>query len=93
MVFNAVKDIRPFMYNYSKLDKVDSFKYLGMTINRRANLQYSQQIDIQQALKAKALLECYLNNHNSPAVSHICPNPKLSDKDFFSADYQCIGSL
>ena len=56
MVFNAVKDTRPFLYNDSKLDEVDSFKYLGMTINRRANLQYSQKIYIQQALKAKASL-------------------------------------
>ena len=63
MVFNVIKDTRPFMYNDSKLDEVDSFKYLGMTINRRANLQYSQKIYIQQALKAKASLECYLNNH------------------------------
>ena len=46
MVFNAVKDTRPIMYNYSKLDEVDIFKYLGMTINRRANLQYSQKISI-----------------------------------------------
>ena len=42
MVFYAVKDTRPFMYNDFKLDKVVSFKYLGMTINRRSNLQYSQ---------------------------------------------------
>ena len=38
MVFNAIKDNQPFMYNDFKLDEVDSFKYLGMTINRRANL-------------------------------------------------------
>ena len=36
MVINAVKDTRPFMYNDFKLDEVNSFKYLGMTINRRA---------------------------------------------------------
>ena len=34
MVFNAVKYTQPFIYNDSKLDKVDSSKYLGMTINR-----------------------------------------------------------
>ena len=38
MVFNAVKDMRPFMYNDFKLDEVDSFKYFGMTINGKANL-------------------------------------------------------
>ena len=46
MVFNAIKDTRPFMYNNSKLDEVDSFKYLGITINRMANLQYSHKISI-----------------------------------------------
>ena len=71
MVFNAVEDTRPFMYNDSKLDEVDSFKYLGMTINRRANLQYSQKISIQQALKAKASLECYLNNHKHMPVKDV----------------------
>ena len=71
MVFNAIKDTRPFMYNDSKLDEVDSFKYLGMTINRRANLQYSQKISIQQALKAKASLECYLNNHKHMPVKDV----------------------
>ena len=44
MVFNAVKDTRPFIYNDSKLDELESFKYLGMTINRMANLQYSLKI-------------------------------------------------
>ena len=71
MVFNAVEDTRPFMYNDSKLDEVDSFKYLGMTINRRANLQYSQKIYIQQALKARASLECYLNNHKHMPVKDV----------------------
>ena len=71
MVFNAVKDTRPFMYNASKLDEVDSFKYLGMTINRRANLQYSQKISIQQALKAKASQEYYLNNHKHMPVRDV----------------------
>ena len=71
MVFNAIKDTRLFMYNDSKLDEVDSFKYLGMTINRRANLQYSQKISIQQALKAKASLECYLNNHKHMPVRDV----------------------
>ena len=59
MVFNAVEDTRPFMYNDYKLNEVDSFKYFGMTINRRANLQYSQKNYIQQALKAKTSLECF----------------------------------
>ena len=71
MVFNARKDTRPFMYNDFKLDEVHSFKYLGMTINRRANLQYYYKIYIQQALKAKASLECYLNNHKHMPVKDV----------------------
>ena len=71
MVFNAVKDTRPFMYNDSKLDEVDSFKYLGMTINRRANLQYSQKISFQPALKANASQECYLNNHKHMPIKDV----------------------
>ena len=71
IVFNAVRDTRPFMYNDSKLDEVDSFKYLGMTIDRRANLQYSQKISIQQALNAKASLECCLNNHKDMPVRDV----------------------
>ena len=59
------------MYNDFKLDEVHSFKYLGMIINRRANLQYSQKIYIQQALKAKASLECYLNNHKHMPVQDV----------------------
>ena len=59
------------MYNDSKLDEVDSFKYLGMTINRRSNLQYSQKNSIQQALKAKASLECYLNNHKHMSLRDV----------------------
>ena len=51
MVFNAVKDTGPCIYNDFRLDKVDSFKYLGMTINRKANLQYYHHISIQQAQK------------------------------------------
>ena len=54
LLFNAVKDTRPITYNDFKLDEVNSLKYLGMTINYKANLQYSHQISIQQALKAKA---------------------------------------
>ena len=71
MVFNADKDTRPFMYNDFKLDEVHSFKYLGMTINRRENMQYSPKIYIQQALKAKASLEWYLNNHKYMPVKYV----------------------
>ena len=42
-----------------------------MTINRRANLQYSHKISIQQALKAKESLECYLNNHKHMPVRDV----------------------
>ena len=45
------------MYNNLSIDEVDSFKYLGITFNRMANLKHSQLILIQQALKAKATLE------------------------------------
>ena len=72
MVFNAGKDTRPFVYNDFRLDEVHSFKYLGMTINRRANLQYSQKMYIQQALKAKASLERYLNNHKYMSMCLTC---------------------
>ena len=59
MVFNSIKSTEPFMYNNLSIDEVDSFKYLGMTFNRRANLKHSQRILIQHALKAKATLECH----------------------------------
>ena len=53
------------------MDEVHSFKYLCMTINRRANLQHYQKISIQQTLKAKASLECYLNNHKHMPVKDV----------------------
>ena len=59
------------MYNDFKLYEVDRFKYLSMTINRRTNLQYYPKISIQQALKAKASLECYLNNHKHMPVTDV----------------------
>ena len=42
-----------------------------MTINRRANLKHSQRILIQQALKAKATLECHVNKHKYMPVRDI----------------------
>ena len=68
MVFNARKDTEPFMYNDFILEEVDSFKYLGLTINRRANLKYCQHTLIKQALRAKATLEGYLNKHKHMPV-------------------------
>ena len=63
MVFNSIKNTEPFMYNKLSIDEVDSFKYIGMTFNRRANLKHSQRILIQQALKAKATLECHVKQN------------------------------
>ena len=71
MVFNSIKNTEPFMYNNLSIDKVNSFKYLGMTFNRRANLKHSQCILIQQALKAKATLECHVNKHKYMPVRDI----------------------
>ena len=71
MVFNSITNTEPFMYNNLGIDKVDNFKYLGMTFNRRANLKHSQRILIQQALKAKATLECHVNKHKYMPVRDI----------------------
>ena len=71
MVFNSIKNTEPFMYNNLSIDEVDSFKYLGMTFNRRANFKHSQRILIQQALKAKATLECHVNKHKYMPVRDI----------------------
>ena len=71
MVFNSIKSTEPFMYNKLSIDEVDSFKYLGMTFNRRANLKHSQRILIQQALNAKATLECHVNKHKYMPVRDI----------------------
>ena len=53
------------------LDEVDCFKYLGMTFNRKANLKYCQHILIQQALRTKAALECYLSKHKHMPVKDV----------------------
>ena len=60
------------MYNNLSIDEVDGFKYLGMTFDCRANLKHSQRILIQQALKAKATLECHVNKHKYMPVMDIC---------------------
>ena len=69
MVFNAVKDAGPFMYN--DVIRGRSFKYLGMTIYRKETVQYSHHISIQQTLKSKAELVCYLNNHEHMSVKDV----------------------
>ena len=71
MVFNSIKNTEPFMYNNLSIDEVDSFIYLGMTFNRRANLKHSQRILIQQALKANATIECHVNKHKYMPVRDI----------------------
>ena len=71
MVFNSIKNTKLFMYNNLSIDEVDSFKYLGMTFNRKANLKHSQRILIHQALKVKATLECHVNKHKYIPVRDI----------------------
>ena len=63
MVFNARKGTEHCMYNDFMLEEVDSFKYVWMTINRKACLKYCQHVLIHQASRARATLECYLNKH------------------------------
>ena len=63
IIFNSRKHTTPFIYNDCILQEVDSFKYLGMVFNRQGSLKYSQTALVQQATRARAILETYLRKH------------------------------
>ena len=69
IIFNSRKHTTPFIYNDCILQEVDSFKYLGMAFNRPGNLKYSQTVLVQQAIRAKTILETYLRKHNHMPVN------------------------
>ena len=71
MAFNSKKNIDMLLYNGCILQKVDKFKYLGMTFNRTVNLKYSQKALLQQSIKARAVLKGYLRNHKHLRVNVI----------------------
>ena len=61
IIFNFRQHTTPFIYNDCILQEVDSFKYLGMAFNLQGNLKYSQTVLVQQAKRARTILETYLN--------------------------------
>ena len=69
IIFNSRKHTTPFIYNDCILQEVDSFKYLGMAFNRQGNLKYSQTMLVQQAIRARAILETYLRKHKHMPVN------------------------
>ena len=71
ITFNSRKNIDMLLYNGCILQEVDKFKYLGMTFNRTVNLKYSQKALVQQAIKARAVLEGYLRKHKHMPVNMI----------------------
>lgn len=71
IVFNATKKSEPILYNDCILEEVDDFKYLGITLNRKGNMRYSQQILIKQAIRARATLDNYLRKHKHMSIKII----------------------
>ena len=69
IIFNSRKHTTPFIYNDCILQEVDSFKYLGMAFNRQGSLKYSQTVLVQQAIRARAILETYLRKHKHMPVN------------------------
>ena len=66
---NSRKHTTPYIYNDCILKEIDSFKYLGMAFNRQGNLNYAQTVLVQQAIRARAILETYLRNHKHMPVN------------------------
>ena len=63
IIFNSRKHTTSFIYNDCILQEVDSFQYLGMALNRQGNLKYSQTVLVQQATRARSILETYFSKH------------------------------
>ena len=64
-IFNSRRHTKPFIYNDCILQEVYSFQYLGMAFNRQGNLKFLQTVLVQQATRARAILETYLKKHNT----------------------------